>query len=195
MKLTPKEVEDSENAINNFYKRVKKNIEEINKDLKELNITPQTSKTIENFKNNIDFMNELNKNLMFFQMPIKFSDSEGNGELYVFTNKKNLKYDPDNISALLHLDMENLGPLDVFVKLQQGQNLTTNFILESDEMLDFVYSHIDKLEKRLSELGYNTHFEMNVKENKESNFDFVRDFIERDVNPKQMNQYIFDTKA
>lgn len=35
-------------------------------------------------------MNDLNKNMTYFQMPVKFSESEGNGELYVFTNKKNL---------------------------------------------------------------------------------------------------------
>ena len=38
----------------------------------------------------IYLLNDLNKNMTYFQMPVKFSKSEGNGELYVFTNKKNL---------------------------------------------------------------------------------------------------------
>lgn len=196
MKLSPKEVGESEDAINEFYNKLKKNVDELSKDLKNLNISPQTEKNVDNLKNNINFMNELNRNLMFMQMPIKFSDSEGNGELYVFSNKKNLKYDPDNISAMLHLDMENLGPLDIYVKLTNKTNLSTNFVLESDEMLDFIYEHIDKLEKRLSELGYDTHFEMKTNDEAAKSFDFVRDFIERDLKKSSpIETYIFDTKA
>lgn len=196
MKLSPKEVGESEDAINEFYNKLKKNVDELSKDLKSLNLTPQSEKNVDNLKNNINFMNELNRNLMFMQMPIKFSDSEGNGELYVFSNKKKLQYDPDNISAMLHLDMENIGPLDIYVKLIHKTNLTTNFVLESDEMLDFIYAHIDKLEKRLSELGYNTHFEMKTNDEETKNFDFVRDFIERDLNKTSpIETYIFDTKA
>ena len=48
-------------------------------------------------------------------MPVKFSKSEGNGELYVFTNKKNLARKTDNISAMLHLDMDNLKSMDIYV--------------------------------------------------------------------------------
>ena len=195
MKLSPREFQESEEQIKNFYKRIKKNIEGIENETKE-NITPNFNKTVTNIKENINFMNELNKNLLFMQMPIKFSDSEGNGELYVFTNKKNVAYDPDNITALLHLDMEHLGPVDIFVKLTNGTNLNTNFVLESDEMLDFVYSNIDKLEKRLSELGYETHFEMKVSTPDDEPFDFVRDFIEKDINKdNSFGQYIFDIKA
>ena len=195
MKLSPREFQESEEQIKNFYKRIKKNIEGIENETKE-NITPNFNKTVTNIKENINFMNELNKNLLFMQMPIKFSDSEGNGELYVFTNKKNVAYDPDNITALLHLDMEHLGPVDIFVKLTNGTNLNTNFVLESDEMLDFVYSNIDKLEKRLSELGYETHFEMKVSTPDDEPFDFVKDFIEKDINKdNSFGQYIFDIKA
>lgn len=54
------------------------------------NSAPELSKSLSDIKSNIDFMNDLNKNMTYFQMPLKFSESEGNGELYVFTNKKNL---------------------------------------------------------------------------------------------------------
>lgn len=71
------------------------------------------------YKSNIDFMNDLNKNMTFFQMPLKFSEGEGNGELYVFTNKKALTHNSEDVSAMLHLDMEHLGPIDVYVKLNK----------------------------------------------------------------------------
>ena len=91
--------------------------------------------------------------------------------------------------------MENLGPMDIFVKLK-GKNVSTNFCLESEEMLDFVYANIDKLNERLEKLGYNCKFEMKVREEAEKPLDFVQDFIDADV-PKvhPTTQFVFDRKA
>ena len=140
-------------------------------------------------------MNDLNKNMTYFQMPIKFSESEGNGELFVFTNKKKLANNTDNISAMLHLDMENLKSMDIYVNLSKGNNISTNFVLETEELLDFVYQHIDKLNERLEQLGYKTHFEMKVAQDADERLDFVKDFIEKDIRPASGGQYLFDVKA
>ena len=195
MRLTPKDVGAAEeNPINSFYKRVRKNIEDVQSVFKSNNINEELSKSMQDIKSNIDFMNDLNKNMTFFQMPLKFSESEGNGELYVFTNKKALAHNAENVSAMLHLDMEHLGPIDVYVKLNK-KNVSTNFILESEELLDFVYSHIDELNERLEQLGYSAHFEMKVSENVKDEFNFVNDFVERDIRPENKGQYILDIKA
>lgn len=148
---------------------------------------------MDSIRSNIDFMNDLNKNMTYFQMPVRFSESDANGELYVFTNKRALAEGRDNISALLHLDMEHLGPVDVYVHLQ-GMNVSTNFCLESEQLLDFVYSNIDKLSRRLEALGYSTTFEMKVNDDGK-HFDFVEDFINRDITPRITSQYILDIKA
>jgi hypothetical protein len=138
-------------------------------------------------------MNDLNKNMTYFQMPVHFKHSNGDGELYVFTNKKALSNNSDSVSAMLHLDMDNLGPMDIYVKMT-GKNVSTNFCLESEELLDFVYSNIDKLNARLEALGYSTKFEMNVTE-KEKQFDFVDNFVEKDIPAKATSQYVLDIKA
>ena len=113
--------------------------------------------------------------------------------MYVFTNKISLANNPDEVSAMLHLDMPNLGSVDVYVKLNHT-NVSTNFILETEELLDFVYAHIDELNERLKQLGYSTHFEMTLS-NKENDFDFNTDFIEKDVHSDNGGQYVFDIKA
>lgn len=193
MKLTPDAVR-AQNAIPEYYERVRKKLEIADRIIEENGGNPEIQKELNNVKANIDFMNDLNKNMTFFQMPIKFSESEGNGELYVFTNKKAMKHQTDDISALLHLDMENLGSMDVYVKLS-NKNVSTNFCLESEEMLDFIYSHVDELDARLSALGYATHFEMNVSKKETNSFDFVEDFIEHDVHKIITEQYVFDSKV
>lgn len=191
LKLNPADVA-KEDGINNYYKRVKSIIEKAGDKSSKSEGAQAVMKDMQSIKSNIDFMNDLNKNMTYFQMPIKFSESDANGELYVFTNKKALAAGGDNISALLHLDMDNLGPVDVFVKLA-GKNVSTNFCLESEELLDFVYSHIDKLNARLEALGYDAKFEMKVSE-KNDKFNFVEDFVEKDIKSPSM-QYILDVKA
>ncbi|MBQ4284706.1 MAG: flagellar hook-length control protein FliK [Lachnospira sp.] len=196
MKLTPQDV-SKEDGIKKYYKRMSEIADNVAEKLADSQAGQKLSADMDSIKSNIDFMNDLNKNMTYFQMPIKFQHGDANGELYVFTNKRALKAGSDNVSALLHLDMDNLGPVDVYVKLA-GNNVSTNFCLESEEMLDFVYSHIDKLNKRLEELGYNCHFDMKVAEAKdigEPSFDFVKDFIEKDTNNLSTTQYILDVKA
>ena len=61
-------------------------------------------------------------------------------------------------------------------------------------MLDFVYAHIDELNEHLKQLGYSTQFEMTLS-NKENDFDFNTDFIEKDVRSDNGGQYVFDIKA
>ena len=86
-----------------------------------------------------------------------------------------------------------LKSVDVYVKLNHT-NVSTNFILETEELLDFVYAHINELNEHLEQLGYSTHFEMTLS-NKENDFDFNTDFIEKDVHSDNGGQYVFDIKA
>lgn len=193
MMLTPAAVAE-ENSIKNFYKRLKSSIDNITDNLQKSAQGSSLAKDMSQIKSNIDFMNDLNKNMTFVQLPVKFSESAGNGDLYVFTNKKALKNGTDKVSALLHLDMDNLGPMDIYVNLS-GKNVSTNFCLESEEMLDFVYSNIDKLNERLTKLGYITKFEMKLTQDNQKGIDFVDDFINKDNPSVKISQYVFDIKA
>ena len=191
LKITPENIA-KQDGIKNYYKRVKSILEKAEKELTDESFS-DLNKNLNQVKSNIDFMNDLNRNMTYFQMPVHFKHSNGDGELYVFTNKKALSKNTDNVSALLHLDMDNLGPMDVYVKMS-GKNVTTNFCLETEELLDFVYSNIDKLNERLEKLGYNTRFEMNVT-SKNNSFNFVDDFIEKDIPTHSTSQFVFDIKA
>lgn len=184
---------DSEESIKGFYKRVRSSLEAVSKETQKAAEGSALSANLNEIKSNIDFMNDLNRNMTYFQMPVRFSEGTGNGELYVFTNKKTLHNNPENVSALLHLDMEHLGSVDVYVKLA-GKNVTTNFCLEDSETLDFVYDHIDRLNTRLEALGYTAHFEMKLTQPQE-NFDFEKDFLQNQTGGAPTSQYIFDIKA
>ena len=83
--------------------------------------------------------------------------------------------------------------MDIYVKLS-GSNVSTNFCLESEELLDFIYAHIDLLTKRLNDKGYNFTPTMTVKDN-EGNVDFVKDFLDVASPVVPVGRYMFDTRA
>lgn len=45
-------------------------------------------KSVDNLRQNMDFMHQLNQAFTYVQLPLKFSQGTGHGDLYVYTNKK-----------------------------------------------------------------------------------------------------------
>lgn len=109
--------------------------------------------SVNNLSNNIDFMESLNHFIPYVQIPLSRDGATKNSELYVFKNGKSLSSKDSELTAFVHLDTDNLGPTDVFVKLN-GDHVSTNFRLEKEEYLDFIESNIHYLNKRLSDKGY-----------------------------------------
>lgn len=102
---------------------------------------------------NIDFMNQMNQMYTYVQLPLQLQHADAHGELYVYTNKRSLAQNNGQISALLHLDMEHLGPLDVYVTLQEAK-VNTKFYVADESVLDFLELHMDLLTERLQKRGF-----------------------------------------
>ncbi len=113
----------------------------------------------------VDFLQQLNQMYSYVQLPLRLQQRDAHGDLYVYTNKKNLAKKDGNVSALLHLDMENLGPVDVYVAMQSSK-VSTKFYLRDDEMIDFMAAHMDILTERLRARGYDCSYAMAVREEK-----------------------------
>lgn len=112
---------------------------------------------------NVDFLQQLNQMYAYVQLPLRMQQGDTHGELYVYSNKRNLARKDGNVSALLHLDMEHLGPVDVYVAMQNSK-VSTKFYLRDDEMIDFMAAHMDILTKRLKERGYDCTYAMTTRE-------------------------------
>ena len=119
---------------------------------------------INNLRENIEFMNDLNHYVPYIQIPFHNDENSSNSELYVFKNKKNLAASDGELSAFIHLDMANLGPTDVLVKMRD-MHITTNFTMKDEDTLIFIEHHLDYLDKRLNEKGYS--FEASVSTKKD----------------------------
>ncbi len=107
-----------------------------------------------NINENVEFMNQMNQMFNYVQLPLKLSNSQAHGDLYVYTNKKNLARRDGMLTAFLHLDMDHLGALDVSISLQTEKNqVTTKFYLDEDSII-LVGEHMDELSQRLLKKGY-----------------------------------------
>lgn len=107
-----------------------------------------------NIHENVEFMNQMNQLYSYVQLPLKLTNSQAHGDLYVYTNKKNLARRNGMLTAFLHLDMENLGGIDVSIMLQTEKNeVLTKFYLAEDS-LELLEEHIEELTRRLAKKGY-----------------------------------------
>ena len=122
------------------------------------------AQSVNDLSKNMNFMNELNNMFNYVQLPMKLSGNDAHGELYVYSNKKHMASPDGNISALLHLDMDNLGPTDVYVTMNSSSHVNTHFYLPDDEALDLIAAHIDELNARIESRGYSCTSEISKRE-------------------------------
>ena len=182
-----------EKKISQLYEKLEQQMKQVEDALKEAGVTktrfPDTATEV---RGNIEFMNQLNQAYTYVQVPLKLSGQNANGELYVYTNKKNLR-DPDaELSAFLHLDLEHLGSTDVSVKMQH-RNVKTNFYMADDASYDLVEKYLPVLEQKLKDKGYQCTITMTKEEKKVS---FGDDFLRKDMpQTGTLHRYSFDVRA
>lgn len=194
--LTP-ETLPKEGEVGKVYEKIIKSLHTLNETLQQSGAqNTALQESITNLSENIDFMNQLNQMYTYVQLPLKMQNGEKNGELYVFTNKRNLAEKDGEVSALLHLTMEHLGPLDVYVKMNQGK-VSTEFTVEKEETLLFLEKNMSILTDRLQKRGYDISCKMKVKDEAGE----PENPVERLLTEKQNGavsvhaQYAFDVRA
>ncbi|MBO5326126.1 MAG: flagellar hook-length control protein FliK [Lachnospiraceae bacterium] len=165
--LDPAEVENGKN-VTDFYNRINQQVNSVISSMSQsLAESSVLSQSLQQFQENVDFLNNLNQFMPYVQLPLKMNGHSATGDLIVYADKKSLAAGKDTVSAALHLDMQHLGMVDVFVKMQD-KNVTTDFCLENEETLNFIAEHIDMLSERLERRGYNLNTQMKVKDTKMS---------------------------
>ncbi len=151
--MQPEEVMEKE-QVQEFYEKLSNQIQQLGNLVNEHGqASSSLGKAVQNTVSNLDFMNQINQMHAYIQLPLKLSGQQAKGELYVFTNRRSMAEKEGKVTALLHLDMEYLGKLDVYVALE-NQKVSTQFYLEKEEYLDFLEQHMDMLSGRLNKRGY-----------------------------------------
>lgn len=150
-------------------------------------------RTVQNLNQNLNFLNQLNDMYSYVQLPLKMADQDTHGELYVYANRQKKAVREGEVSALLHLDMANLGPMDIYVQLKEN-HVGTRFYLPDEEMLDFIAEHIDLLNSRLEKRGYHMNCAFQTREMGEENT-VMQELLEEQSNRPISADYSFDAFA
>ena len=152
--IKPEDVESPE-KVEELYQKLGKQLKGLSNLLEENGQRSSSAyQNVTNLSQNVDFLQQINQTYAYIQLPLHLRQGEHKtGELFVYTNKKNLARKDGQVSALLHLDMEHLGPLDVYVALKDTK-VSTKFYVQNDAILDYLEANMDVLTERLQKRGY-----------------------------------------
>lgn len=147
----------------------------------------------QNMQQNMQFMQELNNQMVYAQMPLKLSNQNANSELFVYADKRKLAGKRDDISVMLHLDMDHLGATDIKVTLT-GTNVNARFYLNDQESVDIISDNMGQLAKQLTDRGFSLTNEVVMRSPKESPNKVVDEIIDENAE-KSIKRFTFDAKT
>ena len=190
--LEPEQLKEA-SKVSDLYERLDHQMKQMENVMKAAGVTQNSFvQTAADIRSNIEFMNQINQVYTYVQLPLKLSGQNASGDLYVYTNKKNLNDPEAELTAFLHLDLENLGSTDVSIRMKD-KNVKTNFSIADDASYDLIEKHLPVLEKRLAQKGYRCSITMSKEEKK---VEFVEDFLQRDMpQAGTLHRYSFDVRA
>lgn len=155
------------------------------------------SESAKGMQERILFLQNLSNLFPYAQLPVRMEGRDGNADLFVYMNKKRLQEKREDVSALLHLDMEFLGPTDVHVSLR-GTMVHTKFYVEDEESAKLIDAHMNQLEQAVAENGYSLTNEVIMREptlhpETEKNAVIKEMFGDDDIE-KSVKRYSFDVR-
>lgn len=190
--LQPEELKQ-EHKVSGLYERLEQQLSQMEEAVRATGSTQNTFlQTASQVHGNLEFMNQMNQIYHYVQLPLKMSGQNANGELYVYANRKNLR-DPDaELTAFLHLDMEQLGSTDVSVRMQ-NRSVRTNFYLEDDASYDLMEKHLEVLNKRLKSKGYQSSITVT---HEKKDISFKENIVKKGkATVGSLHRYSFDVRA
>lgn len=189
--LKPEEIKGD--AVKHLYEKMENQMQKMQELVQESGQSNTSlAKAVSNLQGNIEFMNQINNAYHYVQIPLRMSNQNAHGDLFVYTNKSGVDRPDGELSAFLHLDMDNLGATDVSVRMKD-RKVHTNFYLEDEKSYDLIEAHMAELMQRLQEKGYSCTVQV---ENQFRKKNLVEDFMQQE-HPSAgiLHRYSFDMRA
>lgn len=185
-----------ENGMERLYGKMQEQLTELT-NLSRMFATRPTGETIihttTDMQQNMEFMKLLGEHFAYMQLPIKLSEQNAHGDLYVMTKKETLKKSKDNLKVLLHLEMDSLGVLDIHIT-KEHTNISTKFFVEKEAARKLLEKNANLLKDAINQQGYSFTSEFAAKEN---DIDLIHDFMETNSPAPvgTVTRYNFDLRA
>lgn len=190
--ITPEKLTDKA-ALLELYENIRDDMEQLSNLSKlELPIKEEAKlqEPIKNLQENLRFMQDLNEMYTYLQLPVQLKNQDVHSDLYVFTRKKALQNNED-LSVLLHLDMTNLGSMNIHIRMNHNM-VQAKFYIEDCDAQRLLSEYMPTLADALTKKGYHLHSEVSQSYEK---IDFSKDFIEDNVSGSDVRRYSFDIRT
>lgn len=150
-----------------------------------------TMKNTNAIRQNIEYINQLNQLYSYIQLPVKLTNQNLHSELYVLTKKKKLRGHGSAFTALLHLDMEVLGSMDIYITMEK-KKVSARFYLQQEDIAEFLKERSEVLIKQLEEKGFLVKAEF---EKKPEEKDLSEEFTGAQGGEHMVSKYSFDIRT
>lgn len=181
------------NEVDKIYDKLNK-LTEMIKNMPENVKSENLSLAGDKLSKNMNFMNELNNIEAYVQVPVKFSEGNKNGDLYVYNRRKNKKINDDTLTAFLHLQLDYLGATDINISLKKN-SVTAKFTLDDEISRNLVEDNLGELAERLEKIGYNVTISTELSEKKSQEFNAILPITSNNENAVSIKRYIFDIRT
>ncbi|MGB4658867.1 MAG: flagellar hook-length control protein FliK [Mobilitalea sp.] len=192
--ITPDNL-SKKDAVADLYKNLQNDLKELGQLASSIQNSSEKlalQEPVKNMQDNLSFMKNLNEAFTYLQLPIQFQNQDVHSDLYIFTNKKSLRENNGNVSVLLHLDMTNLGSVNIHLQMK-GDVIAAKFYLDDSETQKLISDQLPSLTDALTKKGYILQAE--VMQN-QSTPDFTKDFIEQESQDlANTTRYTFDIRT
>lgn len=181
------------NEVDKIYDKLNK-LTEMIKNMSENVKSENLSLAGDKLSKNMNFMNELNNIEAYVQVPVKFSEGNKNGDLYVYNRRRNKKINDDTLTAFLHLQLDYLGATDINISLKKN-SVTAKFTLDDETSRNLVEDNLGELAERLEKIGYNVTISTELSEKKSQEFNAILPITSNNENAVSIKRYIFDIRT
>ena len=191
--LSPEEMKE-DGAMRKIYDRMNQqfvSLEHFSETTLGKDLFSDLSGAAKDMNQNLDFMKALNETFQYMQLPIKLQNQNAHGDLYVMTRKENLRKNPNKLKAVLHLEMDHLGTLDIHIT-RENTAVTAAFYTDRKDTEALFSKNMEMLKDAINEQGFAFQGTMNPKE---KDVDIVKDFLASEAPVGDMKRYSFDLRA
>lgn len=194
--LTPDKLK-KEGEVNSFYDKMKTQLRQF-EGLIQTALSGEDSdnmgRSAHDMESNIEFMKTLSETFSYLQMPLKLQNQDAHADLYVYTQKEKLKHNPENVHVLLHLTLEHIGDIDIYLDKKKN-DINAKFSLEDLPSIDLIRTNSDMLKSALNGQGYSCQVDVSQAGAGTST---VNEFVDAKINTSataDMKRFSFDIRA
>ena len=188
-------------TIKNFYDRLDSELTELEEFARNILNSHSENDISSSFKkfssktgevrDSLDFMKTLNHIFTYIQLPMKLSGKAAHADLYVYRKNKKELLASETVRVLIHLDMDNLGALDIHLMLKD-KHLDVGFYTEDASAEPLISSNLMLLKQSLEKKGFLPVTSVHILENRP---DPVRDYLLNEDRASDVKCFTFDKRA